>query len=653
MTRFLLWLNRKAPIDEAAFWLGFILVVCLGLLVWAHRAQAVTCTDYTSLQLSYLDPNSVYWKLDEAGPAPTVADDANDHCDASYEYANPNGPITFQVTGALPFEATNFAIRSDGGRIVRAPCNHPINETDDTVTMGGWFKWTSTVATNAPVMGNWSTSTKKIVMIIDAASTAGKVDCSFSKDGINSIDVVASSTGLNNGNFHFIVCRYNATVMEIFVDGASVGTSSQTGNLNSTGSQSLVAPCYGDSPRTDCPNAAHPLTMDELFMADVALSDAQILNLYTAATAGCVTPTPTSGPTGTETPTRTATNTPTTVPTATPSATNTPTATPTVTPTATNTPTATPTNTPTRTATATNSPTITPTPTRTPTPTSTNTPTETSTPSALPTATGGTCPGTIISSSQCAGTLVGLGSIEWNAPSASNPCDPDSCPDFTSFVDGNGNGVSGTLRVTGFFTGGEVPLNSTVLGFSFSVRRGSSSNAVFNDLTMKTRWGDSTTGLFNKFSPTDFCQSDGGTCETIVYGGPLDMWGETRGVTDVFSPNFGYSYVMHQSSGTGLFQSGMFGCPQVDVCVVIPTATPTPTVPSPTPTRTPTVTNTPVSTLTPTVTRTPTAVSTRTRTPTRTPSPRPVEGVPAPGNCRYHSPGPLGRFVTPTPTRTP
>jgi hypothetical protein len=180
---------------------------------------------------------------------------------------------------------------------------------------------------------------------------------------------VVGGTAFDN-TWHTITFRRTGTTFDLFVDGSQVDTDTATfvtgSFLNRTTIFHPLNP--GNPPASYAKGSAQHAAI-----WDTNLSDAEIVAIQLARSAGGPTPTATPVVTATATFTPTATPTSTFTPTPTATFTPTPTATPTATSTATSTPTAT------VTATATFTPTPTPTSTGTPTPTATATATSTAT----------------------------------------------------------------------------------------------------------------------------------------------------------------------------------------------------------------------------------------------------------------------------------
>jgi len=111
------------------------------------------------------------------------------------------------------------------------------------------------------------------------SAPAGRVSAEVDQDGngANYIGVEASTTGLNDGNWHHVAAVRQGTSLKLYIDGklSGQGASGGVANIANGNSFKLGQSYMGES--KFAPNAQY----DDLCVYDVALSDQEISNLFT------------------------------------------------------------------------------------------------------------------------------------------------------------------------------------------------------------------------------------------------------------------------------------------------------------------------------------------------------------------------------------
>jgi Concanavalin A-like lectin/glucanases superfamily len=288
---------------------GLVVMGALVLLVPATMASfAATTTsktdswaagsyDYTA-QVKNLGPY-LYWKLDEAGAATTAADSSGNGRTGDY---NANGSATYFTRLAAGGGLIN---NTPNNAVTLTNANSCINTTSTTAIAGPvmmseiiWFNAPNTYTTGGKLIGFETPRTGVAV-----AGGGGTYDRHLYMDGngrvwfgvYNAASItISSGAGLNNGAWHMAVGTIGAAGMHLYIDGAQVATSANTGaeattgwfrvgcgNLAGWGTPNWSGP---NSPGASTPAQNFPFlgSLDEATVFMSQLTAAQVATLYAA-----------------------------------------------------------------------------------------------------------------------------------------------------------------------------------------------------------------------------------------------------------------------------------------------------------------------------------------------------------------------------------
>jgi hypothetical protein len=207
------------------------------------------------------DGASAYYRLGDGVGSPVAADSSGSGADGRYS----NG-ATLGVGGAVstdPDTAASWPAACCS--LATAPAALPLN--NEPRSFSAWFKTTDA---NFRYVGGWGSSGTDRDFSIGVSSTQIGV-IGYSDDHYFSV------SGLNNGVFHQVVATYDGTTITVYVDGASVGTATFTGLLNTVTTAGLVigADFQGSAPWNG--------TLDEVAVYPTALSAATVLGQFHAS----------------------------------------------------------------------------------------------------------------------------------------------------------------------------------------------------------------------------------------------------------------------------------------------------------------------------------------------------------------------------------
>lgn len=222
-----------------------------------------------STRLAALSPRA-WWRMGDASGT-VMADSSGNGRHGAY-----TGAVTLGAPGAIAGDSDTAVTINTTSQ--EAHVNYDatwMNQT--TLCWGIWFKTTKTsrqylMTRNFTYAG----------LDIDAGSVA-RFYCTIAG---TLYTITAAVAGLMDGNWHFIVGRYNGATMDLFVDGTKVATEAHTGNLsaNSNG--------IGFGYRADSTGVNRFVgSLDEAFILPSTVTDADIAGLWTDGSSG---PTPPS-----------------------------------------------------------------------------------------------------------------------------------------------------------------------------------------------------------------------------------------------------------------------------------------------------------------------------------------------------------------------
>lgn len=207
-----------------------------------------------------------YWRLDESSGT-TVNDDITTN-DMTY-FNTPTLGATKLVSGT-----TGTAVTFASGSSEYAQIDTNIGITDYPMTIEAWFS-TSTTLTAMTIAGIYyrgGTNRKQYIGL----NSSGYGSCV--SQNVSDSGSAAGSTVLADGNPHHLVGVFNSdTSREIFVDGVSVGTNTDSASYSSLLNGTSIARRSDSSPSNYFNG-----TIDEVAIYDTALSSARIQAHYDA-----------------------------------------------------------------------------------------------------------------------------------------------------------------------------------------------------------------------------------------------------------------------------------------------------------------------------------------------------------------------------------
>ena len=201
----------------------------------ASDAWTVPNWAYTG-ELNALAPY-LYWKLDETGSAAIAADSSGNGRTGTY---NPNGSssnFTRLSDGALTSDSPDRAVQLGANACINTTSTTSIN-APQVFTVVAWFRAPSSYTNGGKLIGFERPQTGV------SAPTSGAYDRHLFMDGQGRIwfgvynnghVALSSSPGLNDNQWHMAVGTQSSAGMRLYIDGAQVGTNSNTVAETQTG----------------------------------------------------------------------------------------------------------------------------------------------------------------------------------------------------------------------------------------------------------------------------------------------------------------------------------------------------------------------------------------------------------------------------------
>jgi hypothetical protein len=224
----------------------------------------------------------IHWRLDEAAGSPTSRDELG------FDTATVDGGITLGAPGALLNEPSTAA-SLNGASTARL---YSTNRTwgDDRLSVEAWFRTSSTqggriVGFAANTAGTSSAYDRHLYVTNDGRVTFGAWTPSEGPgpDQPKGPRTLASPAGLNDNQWHYVVGTLGPDGMQLFVDGARVGSRSDT----TVGDNFFGYWKVGADNLASWPNrpASDSLTgqLDEVAIYHTVLTPAQVAAHYTAS----------------------------------------------------------------------------------------------------------------------------------------------------------------------------------------------------------------------------------------------------------------------------------------------------------------------------------------------------------------------------------
>lgn len=222
-----------------------------------------------------------YWRLGDASGVTPTARDEQEGIDGTY-----SGSPSYGVAGALNSDA-NSAVAFNGGSLIDLA--EPISFGSSDFAIEAWFN-TASASTDQQIWESDYTGTPSQPQDVSLALASGKAQFKV-EDANGTSALVTSSSTYNDGAWHYIAAVRNGSTFTLYVDGISVGSTSQTlGNVDVSGS----IPRIGDGQHTTSnTHDGHFFggSLDEIAVYTNALTSAQVTSHYgagNAVTSSCV-----------------------------------------------------------------------------------------------------------------------------------------------------------------------------------------------------------------------------------------------------------------------------------------------------------------------------------------------------------------------------
>jgi RHS repeat-associated protein len=224
-----------------------------------------------------------YWRLGDASGASPTARDELELNDGSYV----GSPTLGAAPGALNSDA-NTAVAFNGNSYLSL--SDPVQFGSANFTIEGWFK-TSSQAGNQQIWESDYAGTPTQPQDVFLGLAGGKMMFQV-EDQAGTLALVTSSLSYNNNAWHYVAAVRNGNTFTVYVDGASVGSTTPTQTLGSVDLSGSV-PTIGDGQSTSSnSHGAYYFggSLDEVAVYQSALSSSRVSAHYNAGvdvTKGC------------------------------------------------------------------------------------------------------------------------------------------------------------------------------------------------------------------------------------------------------------------------------------------------------------------------------------------------------------------------------
>lgn len=235
---------------------GFVLT---GVTPTRHNGYAATVAAQVGANLQR------YYRLDEASGI--AARDSSGNAQPGVYVGSPTLGVASLLVGD-PDTCVTFAAASS--QYISVP-NTSLPTGNAAVSISAWFKIAAVPASTSSILiyGNAGTLHQALSMYIN---TSGQLALD---PGAGASAIVSAAVTLNTP--HFAVGTWNGTTLTLYLDGASVATSTP-------GAQAIPAGPTVNIGATGTPTSFFSGQLDEVLIANAALSGPQVTALYTAGT---------------------------------------------------------------------------------------------------------------------------------------------------------------------------------------------------------------------------------------------------------------------------------------------------------------------------------------------------------------------------------
>ena len=230
-----------------------------------------------------------HWRFDDCQG--TTAQDSTDN--------NNDGTITIGATGTYTSAGTcasgtaahawaggvagagkrNYALSFDGTNDYVTRASDSDFDMSSTMSFGGWFK-TSSTARQAIISryGGEGTVTNAWYSL-EVAITTGYINLRFRDDTDSTIQDLAGTTNLADGNWHHAMAVRNGTTINVYIDGVQVNTTTLTETGAYTFDDPFIVGMVGIAN-----TASFAGQIDDVRVYNYALTATQVKMLYTGFT---------------------------------------------------------------------------------------------------------------------------------------------------------------------------------------------------------------------------------------------------------------------------------------------------------------------------------------------------------------------------------
>lgn len=204
------------------------------------------------------------WTLDDADTSGGTTTDVWGNNDLTI-----NGATT-GISGANQTYTTNEAFSFDG---TDDYCNSTAFDEGQDVSVALWCRFSSADNTDVMLLNKRADAASGI-NIEYGTRAAGEIDVFVDTDS-SSAQVVAS-TAVDDDNWHHVIATYDGTVVELYIDGSSEGTSSLSGD-QSASTELALGKQYDDGATND---RHYNGDIDDARVYDKGLNGTEASNLY-------------------------------------------------------------------------------------------------------------------------------------------------------------------------------------------------------------------------------------------------------------------------------------------------------------------------------------------------------------------------------------
>ena len=201
-------------------------------LIFTFSLGLGACTPDLNRTLPYIDPlfvgNIGYWKLDEVSGSTTVSD--------SSLLGNFGTVLGTTALGATGHSSTTSSAHFDAGALsfIAIPSNQNYNVS--VFSASAWVKSSQNLDVRLIFNGDYSpadhsSSGRKFQLRLNLGHFGCTILFNDANDGSSSTELISLAT-VSDGLWHHLVCTYDQTKIQVYVDGVLNNTAAETRALN-------------------------------------------------------------------------------------------------------------------------------------------------------------------------------------------------------------------------------------------------------------------------------------------------------------------------------------------------------------------------------------------------------------------------------------